>query len=105
MEDGNVLSDLLKALASPDYIERAKAARVLVNLKAAAAQALPNLLALRDDPSWMVRVQVPRATVHLGASPEQAVPILRELLKDGDEVVRGYAAWALEKFGGDAPPT
>ena len=32
---------------------------------------------------------------------ERAVDVLKEVLERGDEEVRGYAAWALGKIGGD----
>jgi len=91
--------ELLGWLSDPHYGRRAQAARTLVNRKEQPAAVWPALLAARADDCWMVRIQVPRAAVHLGVPAEQAIPVLRELLGDADELVQGYAAWALERFG------
>jgi HEAT repeat protein len=93
------LTDLLGWLSDPHYGRRSQAARTLVNRKEQPGVVWPALQAARADDCWMVRIQVPRAAVHLGIPAEQAVPVLRELLGDADEVVRGYAAWALGRFG------
>jgi HEAT repeat protein len=91
--------DLIGFLASPHELIRSQAARELVNRKEQPAVAWPGLLAARADGSWVVRMQVPRAAVHLGVAPEEAVPVLESLLDDPSDIVRGYAAWALERFG------
>ena len=91
--------ELVAWLADPHYGRRAQAARTLANRDPEPDVIWTALLAARADESWMVRMQVPRAAVRHGAPPEQAVPALRELLDDPDEVVQGYAAWALERFG------
>ena len=91
--------DLLGWLSDTHYGRRSQAARSLVNRKEQPAVVWPALLAARADDCWMVRMQVPRAAVHLGILPEQAVPVLEALLDDPSDIVQGYAAWALERFG------
>jgi HEAT repeat protein len=68
---------------------------------AGAKPALPALLALCEDPDYLIRVQVIRATYCIGAEPEQAVPILLSMLNNEDEIVRAYAAEALQRFDHD----
>jgi hypothetical protein len=91
--------ELLELLDSPHYGRRAQAARELANRKEQPALVWPRLAARHTDETWMVRMQIPRAAIHLGIPAERAVPLLRELLGDEDEVVRGYAAWALRRLG------
>jgi HEAT repeat protein len=92
--------ELVNYLASPHHLVRAQAARELVNRKEQPEVAWRALLAARADENWMVRIQVARAAVHLAAPAQEAIPALRELLAvDSDEVVQGYAAWALERLG------
>jgi hypothetical protein len=54
------------------FIDRAQAARELVNRRDPAA--LPHLLAARCHPDWMVRMQIPRGLVHWGPRRRRLCP-------------------------------
>ena len=89
--------DLLRLLSSRNQIDRAEAARCLVNGKDKSC--LPALLDLATDPSCLVRFQVPRAMVHLEARFQDVSDILDRLVVDPDELVRLMAQEAKATLG------
>lgn len=74
------------------------AARGLAGLGGAARAHTRELVASLDDPKSGVRVEVARALVLLGETG-YGLPVLRAGLSDRDQIVRHYAALALEDIG------
>jgi HEAT repeat protein len=85
------VDQLRQMLSSQDDVQRAEAARQLVNRGKEAIEALPALLALQNDAWYQVRIQVPRAIIHFEVNPEEAAKALGKLVNDEDKCVRLYA--------------
>jgi len=88
----------LLADLTPDtpWGQRQIAAKRLGHLRS--TEAVPELLAtLPVDPFWMVRCAIIQALELIG--DPGAIPTLREVAKnDGFQIVRGYAAKAIERL-------
>lgn len=85
-----VVPALIAALADPDKVVRAAAARALSGLGSAA---VPALIAALDDPSWVVRYRVAEALGGIG--DPRVVPALVARLEDEKDHVRYMAAKGL----------
>ena len=99
---GKPVTYWVAALKDPDVNMRKKAAFKLGNVGTADPVALPALLGGLDDRDPVVRREVVLALVKLGPAAAEAVPRLVKLREsDRDPKVRGYAARAIDKLGGN----
>ncbi len=94
--DRNVDALLAKLTPETPWGERQNAARKLGYMRS--TEALPGLVAaLPSDAFWMVRCAIIQALEMIG--DPVAIPTLREVAKnDGFQVVRSYAAKAIERL-------
>ena len=96
---------LIKTLNDKDSPVRYVAAMGLGNLGEQARPATEALVAALNDEAGYVRVEAARALCLMDRSTDKAVAILeRELANNDNEVVRHYAALALEDIGEKARP-
>jgi len=100
----SAIGGLMKALKDPAPAVRYEAARALGNLGMKAKRATDVLTKAITDEAASVRVAAGRALCKMGMADE-GLPVLRRELTDKDnEVVRHYAALALEDIGEAARP-
>jgi arylsulfatase A-like enzyme len=98
------LPQLVEAMANPAPALRHAAAMALGNLGEAARPAGEALKTALVDAAVSVRIAAARALCLMG-NTDQGLPVLRkELTNKGNEVIRHYAAMALEDIGEAARP-
>ncbi len=99
------IPQLIKTLEDKEAPVRYVAAMGLGNLGEQASSATEALVAALNDEAGYVRVEAARALCLMDRSTDKAVAILeRELASNDNEVVRHYAALALEDIGEKARP-
>jgi HEAT repeat protein len=101
-------SHLLKALSDPEALVRSSAIEALLILDYKPAIEAAKQLC-RNDPEWFVRVSAIEALVDLAdVGDEEILSLLNLIFNDPneDEVMAGYAAWAIGLLGtSDLLPT
>ena len=99
------IPQLIKTLKDKEAPVRYVAVMGLGNLGEQASSATEALVAALNDEAGYVRVEAARALCLMDRSTDKAVAILeRELASNDNEVVRHYAALALEDIGEKARP-
>jgi HEAT repeat protein len=91
------------ALGDEDALVRFRVAQAPGNFGAAAAPALPHLIAALDDPGDKVRAAAARSLGEIGNDTKRVVDALTAKLDDDDGRVRNYAAEALEHLRTETP--
>ncbi|MFQ5808981.1 MAG: HEAT repeat domain-containing protein, partial [Armatimonadota bacterium] len=103
-EGASTIGGLIEAMKDPAPAVRYEAARALGNLGVEAGQARDVLTAAIADEAASVRVAAARALCKMGMVDEGLPVLRRELTHKENEVVRHYAALALEDIGEAARP-
>src|SRR5437016_5489670 len=94
-----ILEKLMKELDSSDTQARVQAIMGLADFGAAAAPAVPKLVAALKTDDEDLRLN---AAIALGKIGKDAVPPLTEMLQSQDDDTRFYAIWALGWIGSEA---
>jgi hypothetical protein len=100
--DKSVVTAVTECLIDKDGSISATAGGTLAALGAAAAPALPELIAALSDPRENTRAGAARALGMICQSPETVIPELATLVQETNEAVITDAALALEQFGRQA---
>ncbi|MBI4423346.1 MAG: HEAT repeat domain-containing protein [Elusimicrobia bacterium] len=98
-EPRDPLPELIRALRSPNWRSRSRAADLLGMMGQGSAPAVPALIAAMKDKKSAVRASAALALGNIGSAADKAVPALTRALRDREMDVRYSAAVALGRMG------